>query len=210
MKRLSLLFLVLAGCASVREPDPAPPIAVLPGRGEEQPVLPLRAEAEQEAVLERRAVIPQKLPPPIVNHRTTGRGPASIGPAESPVKIGLEDSLPVLMVCSGGANVPNVFSFSGEPEKLRVFFGLKGGSTVAGTAMISLRAKGSTPVFEGPVPVTGTRTSDGRRYSLAGTVGTSHFSMELVYNGTGTLYRSVDNEKAERYEAHCQVEPQNR
>ena len=39
-------------------------------------------------------------------------------------------------------------------------------------------------------------------------IGEEHFAMDLVYNGTGTLYRSSPREPAaERYEAHCQTVP---
>lgn len=202
MKRWSLVFLSLAGCATaprMAESPPAAPLVETPAVSETPPPLRHQAEAENaaSAIVPKQTIPPEKIAsvkPPVARKR--GRGPASI-----------DDSLPVLMVCSGGANVPRVFSFSGESDKLRVFFGFKGGATVAGTAQISLRSMGDSPVFEGDVPVTGTRTPDGRRYQLSGQVGKQRFSMDLVYNGTGTLYRTIEDEPRERFEAHCQVEP---
>lgn len=117
-----------------------------------------------------------------------------------------EDSLPMLLVCSGSASQPWVFSFSGEDERLRVYFS-EDGATVNGTAQISLRGEGDSPVFEGVMNITGHRTSDGRRYELQGKTLTESVVMELVHGGTGTLYRDVgDSRPSERYEAHCQIQ----
>lgn len=130
------------------------------------------------------------------------RGPASASRAPASA-----DSLSVLIVCSGSANVPWVFNFSGVGDRLRVFFGLDGGDAVAGSAMIATRGEGSNPDFEGVVPLVGTRTKDGRLYKLSGQAGRHSFTMELVYKGTGTLYRALDDGRPQRYEAHCQVQP---
>ena len=110
------------------------------------------------------------------------------------------------MVCSGAANMPWIFTFSGVNDRLRVFFGLDGGDAVVGTAYVTTRGEGGKPDFEGPVTLTGTRNKDGRYYKLVGEAPGNTFRMELVYRGTGTVWRTADGQKPLRYEAHCQVE----